>query len=242
MDNTALIRLGLTVNDVSIFTALASLGKAKTGAIMATSGIGSSQTYLSLGRLIKRGLVSYQVRNNVRYYQAEVPDTLIHDAEETMRSLEYIKKSIVKAPLVTERNFVNTFETKDGFKKAFLRHIDTLKRGAHISIIGFSTKIPDARSLHQFLDRCNEIVVEKRCSVRLILDERVRGTKAVPKAARITVRFMPASQFAPSAVNISEDEVLLSVWGKNPIAISITEPSVVQSFQSNFETQWSVAK
>lgn len=242
MDTRALARLGLKPNDIAVFKAIAELGKTKTGAIMQASGIGSSQTYLSLGRLIKRGLVSYQVRNNVRYYQAEVPDTLIEDARTTISALEEVKREIVRAPTTSARNFVNTFETTDGFKKALLRHVDLVGRGETLSIIGFSSRVSNQRELRAFLTRCNAIAESKRCTMRIILDEKFRSNLSELRGPRYVVRYLPASYFTPSALNICKREVVLSVWGDNPIAISITEPTVIKSFLINFEAQWESAK
>jgi hypothetical protein len=56
------------------------------------------------------------------------------------------------------------------------------------------------------------------------------------------IKYLPSGYFGPCAVNISETEVLLSVWGKSPIVFSIKNPTMIKTFQSNFDFLWSVAK
>lgn len=242
MNTTALTRLGLHPNDQRVFAAIATLGKTKTGAIMQSSGVGSSQTYLSLGRLIKRGLVSYQVRNNVRYYQAELPDSLLEEARKNVSELEHLSEELVRTPFVAERNVVNTFETKAGLKKALLRHVDQLERKETISIVGYSSRVPDRRELRLFLRRCNELAEAKKCSMRMILDSKFRGSLGERVGPLYKIRFLPTQYFTPAAQNICKREVLLSVWGAHPLAISISEPAAIASFQKNFDFLWDIAK
>lgn len=242
MDTTALARLGLHPNDLKVFTTIATLGKTKTGAIMQHSGVGSSQTYLSLGRLIKRGLVSYQVRNNVRYYQAELPDALLEEARKNVSALESLSDELVHTPFAAERNVVNTFETKAGLKKALLRHVDQLEKKEEISILGYSSRVPNLRELRLFLRRCNELAEAKKCSMRMILDSKFRNSLGERIGPLYKIRFLPSQYFTPAAQNICKREILLSVWGEHPLAISITEPSTVESFRKSFELLWASAK
>ena len=243
METSILRRSGIHENDIKVYEALLGLGVSKTGAIIGASGVGSSQTYLSLTRLTKRGLVSYQVRNNVRYYRAELPDTLIEESRKGVAELEALSKELAARPKMREsRNFVNTFETKDGFKKALLRHVDLVEPKEVLCIIGFSSKVSNLRELRSFLARCNALAEAKRCTMRMILDEKFRNSLGERMGKQYTVRYMPPAYFTPSALNICSREVVLSVWGPHPIAISITEPAVIQSFQLNFESLWEIAK
>jgi predicted transcriptional regulator len=66
MDLTLLTQFGLHNNDLKVYEALVSLGRAKSGAIMTKANVGSSRLYASLDALIAKGLVSYEARCNGR--------------------------------------------------------------------------------------------------------------------------------------------------------------------------------
>lgn len=242
MDTSALARLGLHPNDLKVFTAIAELGKTKTGAIMEYTGVGSSQTYLSLGRLVKRGLVSYQVRNNVRYYQAEIPDELIGEARQNVAQLEQLSESIVRAPHVVERNYINTYEGRDGFNKAFLRFMESADEHERILITGFTHSVPHLRELRSFLYRYNMLAEAKHCTMQMVMDTKFRHSLEERTGKAYVVRFLSSRYFTPCATSVSKSEVLLSVWGDHPLAISINEPATVESFRKNFELLWASAK
>ena len=243
MDTQILEHLGLHKNDTRVYKTLLSLGRVKTGDIINCSGVGSSQTYLALDRLIKRGLVSYQVRNNVRHYQAELPTLLVEESKQTIAALEKLSEDISSLPLThKKRNFVNTFEGRDGFKKAFLQHIENTKEGEALSIIGYVHRVTNLRELRFFLKKCNELAVARTCSMRMILDEKFRHSLGERTGPEYEIRFMPSRYFSPCATNLCGNEVLLSVWGDEPLAISISLPSVVHSFAQNFDSLWETAK
>src|SRR6185369_16302548 len=79
MNLDILRRHGLNENDILVYRALLELGRSKTGPIMKKAAISSSSTYTSLSALLDRALVSFQVKNNIKYYQAESPDSLIEE-------------------------------------------------------------------------------------------------------------------------------------------------------------------
>lgn len=89
MDLSILEQFGLRRNDIKVYNSLLKLGKSKTGLIAKQSRVVSSRVYESLNNLIDNGLVSYEVRNNIRYYQAELPDQFI---EEIDKSRDKLKK------------------------------------------------------------------------------------------------------------------------------------------------------
>lgn len=243
MEARILHELGLSDNEVDTYLALAGLGTSKTGPIMRRTGIGSSQTYASLDALIAQGLISYTVRNNVRHYRAEPPATLV---ENEMRKLAALKKLADEMralePKTQARNFVNTFERKDGFRKAFLRHTEQLRPGEELRITGYSARVSNLRELRSYLYRYNKMIEAKRCTMRMILDESFRHSLGERVGPAYNIRFLHSDYFTPSALSISKSEVVISVWSKYPVAITISEPSVVNGFANNFESLWKVAK
>lgn len=243
MDTSVLKELGLSRNEVSTYLAIMRLGVSKTGPIQKLTGIGSSQTYASLQTLIAQGLISYTVRNNVRHYRAEPPHTLVDNELRRISALKKLAEEMKRMKTTPpSRNFVNAFERKDGFRKAFLRHAELLKNGEEVRIIGYSARVPRLRELRSLLYHYNKMIESKHCTMRMILDENFRTSLGERVGPAYTIRFLHSDYFTPSAMSISKQEVVISVWSKYPLAISITEPSVVDGFANNFESLWKVAE
>lgn len=244
MNINILKKVGLSTNEIKVYEALLTLGRSKTGSVIHRSEVGSSQTYQALTSLVKRGLVSYQVRNNVRYYQAELPDVLIEDTRQSVLALEGLSQEIKDSAIRKEsRNFINTFEGKDGFRKAFsMQYEDLVEEGETLYITGFKKSVPSLRELRNFLKKPNQVAEEKGCVIKMVLDEHFRNNLEEREGDAYEVRFLPSQYFTPMGISVCKKEVLMSVWGGQPMAISIAEPSVVKSFMKNFEVLWELAE
>lgn len=244
MDLNLLLQFGLNKNDIKVYEALVSLGQTKSGALMVQAKVGSSRLYASLDVLIAKGLVSYEVRNNVRYYKPEKIDSLIEQSKESTRALETLAEKIKSiTPAVIERNETNVFEGYHGFRRAFFEHVERMDKKEELRIIGFGSNAPEKRALSKFFDEINIIAIEKKCKMHILFDETFRKKAGIADVGnRADIRFLPSSYFGPTAYNISKTEVLLSVWGKDPLVIRIRNPILVESFARHFDYLASLAK
>ena len=238
MDVSVLAQLGLNENDIETYKALFALGKAKSGAIMKQSGIVSSSCYSSLSVLVEKGLVSYEVRNNIRYYQPEPLDAVIEKSREATRSLEELSRELrALRPKVVERNEVNVFEGYHGTRRAFFEHLEHISQDDTLKIIGFSARTLSQKALAGFLQEVNSLAAAKHPKrMVILLDETVEDRAEIMGMHQDkSVHYLPAAYFGPTAYNISETEVLISTWGKKPFVIRIRNAILVQSFSANFD-------
>ena len=70
MDTKILERVGLTKNEIKIYLALLELGTTTTGPLTRKAGIHASRVYESLNNLIKKGLVSFVIKANIKHFSA----------------------------------------------------------------------------------------------------------------------------------------------------------------------------
>lgn len=235
---------GLNRNDITIYEALLSLGSSKTGPIIKQTNISSSRVYESLRNLINRSLVSYQVKNNIKYYSAEPLDQLIASAKDNTLKLEELTEEIGHFPISNlSRNEVNVYEGKHGFRMAFTQHTEALEPNEVVAIIAFSSRSGQHQELRSFLSSMERIMNTKKCRSQTLRDAKSKDVLGKIQMTKIhETRFLPSGYFSPTAVNISKREVLLSVWGEKPIVFSMRNPTIVESFRHNFEFLWNNAK
>ena len=70
--------LGLTKGEIKVYFALLEIGSSTTGEVIKKAKVSRSKVYEMLDRLIDRGLVSFVIRENTKYFEAADPDHILH--------------------------------------------------------------------------------------------------------------------------------------------------------------------
>lgn len=245
MNISVLKNFGLHHNDILVYETLLRLGKTKSGPLIRKSEVVSSRVYEALALLQEKGLVSYEVKNNIRYYRAESPTLLLEANEQHRQELEKLAVEIDTVIVdIPSRNTVNVYEKRHGFRMAFLQHVENLNDKEEISVIAFGPKYGNSRELRTLFNNLDRSMVAKKCLSKILLDKKLRPIMEKDRAHLeiYNIRYLPSEYFSPMATNISHNEVLISVWGNEPVALSIKNPTVIKSFQNNFDLMWNKAK
>src|SRR3989338_5024507 len=83
-------KLGLEEQEVKTYLALLDLGEATATKLAERTGLCRVHMYQIVNRLIERGLASYIVKNNVKYFSASDPETLLKDIQQKEQDLQKI--------------------------------------------------------------------------------------------------------------------------------------------------------
>src|SRR3989338_3484937 len=78
----ALIALGLTETESKVYLALLKRGSSLAGKVTKETGLHRRTVYDTIERLIEKGLASYIVTNNQRYFEAIDPERLMQILKE----------------------------------------------------------------------------------------------------------------------------------------------------------------
>src|SRR3989338_328236 len=89
-------KVGISKAEARLYLALTRLGSSSTGAIIKETGLRKSTVYESLGRLMEKGLVSYVIKNNIKFFEASDPERLVDFIDEKRREMEESKDDIRK--------------------------------------------------------------------------------------------------------------------------------------------------
>ena len=76
MYTDTLQELGLTEGEAKVYEALLTLGNSTVGPIVKESGVAYSNAYEILERLMEKGLVSYNLKEKTKFFQAAEPTRL----------------------------------------------------------------------------------------------------------------------------------------------------------------------
>ncbi len=188
MIKEALEQIGLTPGEAEVYEALVNMGLSATGAITKKAGIASSKVYEVLQRLQKKGLVSFTVKNGVRYYDATPPERLIDFLDEKKEAIS-ISQDTIKSiiPMIKEQrksaashNQTIVYTGIEGPKIVLHEILEAGKRG--IPNCGFGTDMdPYVKHLPYFLKRYVDEAKKHSFQTRLLFAKGFKSPNATAK-------------------------------------------------------------
>ena len=87
METKLLEEIGLTKTEIKIYLALIKIGQTTTTKIVKESQIHASKVYEFLERLVQKGLVSYVIKSNKKYFTVTEPINLKELLKEKERKI-----------------------------------------------------------------------------------------------------------------------------------------------------------
>lgn len=239
-----LIQLGLSKNEATIYIFLLKNPNITTGLIIKETRISNSRVYESLNSLISKGLVTYTVQKDGKYFNASPPEKFLEKEEERKKQIEELLPELKR--IKTEKRFrTNTavFEGFEGFKTAFKKIIDDCPKEEKIYILGFSEQSYATESLRVFLTNMNLKSAQKRHKLKILLDSSVKETlgKDREKEKNTEVRYMPKGYISPGAIDVFGDYVYIFLWEEKPFVFMIKNERIAESFKQYFSFLWKIA-
>ena len=240
MDNKLLKDIGLTNNEIIVYTKLLKVGSVKVGVLMNEVGLHRSRVYDALDRLIDKGLVSYVIKNNVKYFEAANPERLIDYVEEQKEKLNEKEKSIKKLLPELKKQMslkpsaeAHVFYGQEGFKTI---RKDVLKQGKDLYLIGAVGK--EDLYLEYFFPGFDKLRVKGKIKMKVLYDSEVRGDK-ITKLKLMESRFLLKDYSSPAVINIYADRVVNVLWkGDTPICFMIINKDIADSYRKWFGLLW----
>lgn len=241
--------IGLRGAEVKTYINLLELGVCSTGAIIKKTGLQSSTVYNSLELLIKKGLVSYVVKENVKYYHASDPKVLLEITNERRKELVINEAKLRELiPLLSDKRKMNSNKTEatiyegySGIKAAFSEIIKTMGRGEEYYVIGARGGLPLIWT-RDFFIQFNKKRIKLGIKKKIIFNEEVRRSAGKDEESLPYTQVRYLMESTPSAINIFKDKVIIALWVENPVAFLIKSKETAESYRQHFENLWRIAK
>ncbi|MBI2129322.1 hypothetical protein HYU07_03710 [Candidatus Woesearchaeota archaeon] len=237
--------IGLTENEVKVYIACLELGSSLASKIAEKSGIYRTIIYDILNSLIEKGLVSYLIKENRKYFQATSPESLnkyleekeriLLDQKETIKLIiEQLKK--IEAPK-KEPYSIEVFGGKEGFKTLLE---DILKEGRDYKMIGYEAL--GAKLLKYYFIHWQKRRIKQKIKRHIVAKKKRRSE--IEKYKQLTeARFLPDDYEIPTSVLIyGHKSILFLPLEEDFVAIKIDSEKITKSFETYFEILWKIAK
>jgi len=247
MNIEILEQIGLSKNEIKIYFALLELEQSSATPIVKKSGVPNSKVYPTLEKLIKRGLVSYVIKNNVKYFQASDPKNLIDFLNDKEKLISQQKKEIEKLipkierkrELAKDKQEATIYEGFDGIKVAFNNILNKVPKNQEYYVFTLGEELGKTELKHFFRDY-HKKRIQKKIKVKLIANKKIRTIFLKHHLYKnMKVKFSKLK--LPTGIFIYEDYVMTVGWIGDPTAFVIKSKNNAEKYKEFFLELWKVA-
>ncbi len=235
MDNKEVLKeLGLSEGEAAVYLALLRLGEAQVNKIKIQTKMHRTTIYDFLDNLAKKGLVSYVIRNNVKFFAAADPSHLDNLVKEKKEHLDEILPTLLRLSHLEKKSMrVYVCDGTEGMKTLLNR---MLQRKGELLAFGIDEKQWENRFPHLI-----KAYFKKEGS--LGLKERLitqKGIEFIYDKKNLAYRYIDKRFFSPIPTAIFGNYVAFVIW--EPLTIIIIEnKDLADAYQKHFELLWKIA-
>jgi sugar-specific transcriptional regulator TrmB len=247
MNQKLLEEIGLTKGEITVYLTLLKLGETTSGKIVDEAQISSGKIYEILDKLIKKGLVSFIVKEKTKYFSAANPNRILDFLHEKEKELKIKEEEIVKEiPLLlqiqeSKRDKYEThlYKGYKGIQTSIFDALSNLNKDDEVLGMGI---VSSKRELFNLLwQNWHKQRIKKKIICKAIFSD--KGTdyyKSFKKMSKTEVKYLEG--ITPSAIDIMGNCVLIFTYEDEPSCLSINNPEIAKSFRNFFNTLWKIAK
>ncbi len=239
MDLTKFSRIGLTQGEIKVYLALIKYGAQSKSHLANKANVSSSKVYEISEKLIKKGLSSSFLKNNVTYYTASNPLFLKKYIEKKEKELQKEKKIVDELlpqlqTLKTISEKEVSFEVQEGWEGMQNAVMEGLEKTPEKSLVyGIGVQFPRTG----FINKFHKERLKKKIKLKIILSEPIETKQNYQDAE---IRFI--DEISKVGMGIYPDRVLIQALDEPPINLVMKHPRIVQSFLKIYDLLWKQAK
>ena len=242
MHTEILQELGLTKNEVKVYIALLELGSTPAGPLIKRVGMHRAQVYALLDLLLDKGIISYVLKFNRKYFEAHDPERLLEYVESKKKDLEQkeleLKKLLPELKLkkqLTVEQEGTIYKGKRGIKTILE---DVLHKKKDWLVFGAGGKFKEL--FPWYFEHHHTKRTKLKIPLRIIFSDNLRSQrKSLPFAQ---IRFLPSTYINPATTYIYNNTVAIIIWDPTPQAFVIRSEQVAKSYRNFFELLWKSAE
>ena len=236
MNIDILEQIGLQKDEVKIYLILLKYTGITATKVASETNIYRTNVYRLLDSLISKGLVSYVLRNNVKYFSAASPQKLLEDHEKKHEELRKIVPELEKmSNLQNEDLKVRVFKGKEGLI-AVIKYV-TREEKDYV-VFGEEGKLQEI--LPFYIDQLIRDILKLKIHERVLSKESKRNQ--IKLTSNSQIRYLPDKLFSPTMTVVFGDNVAIFFWEEPYYATLIKSRPMAQSYKNYFEGLWEIAK
>ena len=230
-------KLGLTQIEAKTYLTMLEGGKSLAGNIAKRAHLHRRNTYDALEQLLQKGLSSYSISNNKKYWTAIHPEKMMSLLKEQEFRLSNILPELAfQFSGSKSKRTVDVFEGLGGMKTLF---DDMIKTKAEIIML-FATGKAYAYLPH-YMKRWDRELNQSKIKVKVLLNAKVDKT-LYQNYKQGQIKILPRRFFTPTQIFIYGNKSCVALWSDNPLAILITDEEITSGFRRYYDFLWKFGK
>lgn len=229
--------VGFDEKETKVYLALLKIGETTATKISRETNIERTLVYYIIEKLINKGLISFKLKNSVKYYSASNPKKIlgdIRDKEKVFLKLLPFLEQIRKQPYEEDVK-VDIYKEVGGLK-AILNDLYSCNK--EVLVFGEQGQIQTHYPIiyKQYMRRLEELGIKEKAVIR----EDFFGK--IWKSKNTEFRYIAKDLVSPITTVVYADRVLITIWEKPMYNILITSKKISESFRSYFNHFWKIAR
>lgn len=236
MNTRALEKLGFQEAEIKIYLSLLKKGLSTATQISQYTKLNRSHIYDKLEILLEKGLISFVIKNNVKYFNASNPEKIIDYLKEIQTNIQKIIPSLNELKEIPKsKTIVELYQGKEGMKTV-LKDIIREKKDYFV----FGEEGQFQKMLPIFIQQFLRDVKHYKLHERLLSREEKRGKVILTKNTKI--KYLPNNFFSPITTTIYGDKTAIFIWAEPQFVVLIKDSGVSKAFNSYFDILWQIAE
>lgn len=228
--------LGLEEKQAKVYLALLKLGESTATKISEKTNLDRTLIYQLANKLIEKGLVSYIIKNNVKYFSSANPKKLLQDVKEKEKTLQKAMPELINLTKIKEQETkVEVYRGKEGLR-TIIKDIIRQKK----DLVAFGEEGRFQKVLPIDIQRYIKELIKNNIHERVLVRADLRGK--VIESKNSEYKYLPKKYLSPVTTAIYDDKVASFIWTFPYYVILTKNKEVADSFRSYFELLWKIAK
>ncbi len=229
--------LGLRGTESRVYLTLLEIGKSLAGTIANRSHLHRRNTYDALEQLLQKGIVSYIISNNKKYWMAVNPKKILTLLKENENLISSILPNLISMFNSTKpKQIVEIFEGLGGMKTFF----DDMSDSKEDIIMLFATG-KAYKKLPLYMKQWDKKINYSKVKIKVLLNsDAYKSPYENYKGGEIKTLSKHFS--TPTQIFIYGNKSAVAIWSEEPIAILISSKEITEGFKKYFWFLWKIAK
>lgn len=234
-----LLDIGLSGKEADVYLLCIKHKEITASEISKISNESRTHTYDTINNLIKKGLIAYVIKNNVKYFKAVNPERLLDYLKEKEAKIKEEEKSVqelipqlreIQSKVGKEETKIEIYEGKEGLKSLLN---DIIREGKKFVTWGATTKVKEYIPDFVIQKYLNERKRKKIKARQLFTD--FYGVLESPLSEN---KKLPKEFASPTTTLVYGDKVAIFLWTEVPKVILVQSKELAKSYKSYFELLW----
>jgi sugar-specific transcriptional regulator TrmB len=237
MDTKPLEKLGLQETEIKVYLALLKKGLSTATQISQYTALNRSHIYDKLDILLEKGLISFVIKNNVKYFNASDPEKIIDYLKEIQTNIQEIIPDLNQIKNIPKpKTIVELYQGKEGMKTVLK---DIIREKKDYSVFGEEAQFQEL--LPVYIQQFLRDVKQNKMQERILSKEEKRG-KVILTPKNTKIKYLPNRLFSPVTTAVYGNKTAIFIWAEPQFVVLIKDKGVAEAYNSYFNVLWEIAR